>query len=137
MRLLIQWLITSVALVAAAVLVPGITVEGNAWAAFAVMAVILGLVNAVVKPILKLLSCSIIVLTLGLFLLVINGITLWISSWIAVNWFNIGFHVKGFWSAFLGALIVSLVSMILSSLLGERKKKKGPEIYTGPLPPRS
>jgi putative membrane protein len=135
MRLLVHWIITSIALVAAAWIVPGIEVRGNAWAVFAAMAVILGLINAVVKPILKLLSCSIIILTLGLFLLVINGLTLWLSSWIAVNWFHIGFYVKGFWAAFLGALIVSLVSMILSSLLGERKNK-GPEIYHGPLPPR-
>ena len=124
MRLLIHWIITSIALVAAAWIVPGIEVMGNAWAVFAAMAVILGLVNTVIKPILKLLSCTIIILTLGLFLLMINGITLWLSSWIAVNWFHIGFYVRGFWSAFLGALIVSLVSMILSSLLGERKKER-------------
>ncbi|HEY67382.1 MAG TPA: phage holin family protein [Thermoflexia bacterium] len=119
MKLLIRWVITSLALFAAAWLVPGIRVEGNAWIVYAVMAVILGLVNAVVRPILKFLTCPLIILTLGLFVLVINGITLWLASAIAVNWFHVGFIVTDFWSAFLGALIVSVVSVILSALVRE------------------
>jgi len=116
MDLLIRWAIASFSLVVAAWLVPGIRVEGNAWVVYAVMAVILGLINAVVRPILKLFSIPLIILTLGLFLLVINGITLWLASAIAVHWFHVGFYVEGFWSAFLGALIVSIVSVILSAL---------------------
>jgi len=119
MKLLIRWVITSLALFAAAWLVPGIRVEGNAWIVYAVMAVILGLVNAIVRPVLKFLTCPLIILTLGLFVLVINGITLWLASEIAVNWFNVGFYVDGFWAAFLGALIVSVVSVILSALVKE------------------
>lgn len=119
MRLLIRWLIVAVSLFVAAWLVPGITVEGNAWLIFTVMAVILGLVNAVVRPVLAFLSCSLIILTLGLFVLVINALTLWLASAIAVNWFHVGFYIDGFWSAFLGALIVSIVSVILSAVIRE------------------
>ncbi len=60
------------------------------------MAIILGLVNAIVRPILAFLSCPLIVLTLGLFVLVINGLTLWIAAGIAVRWFHVGFYVDGF-----------------------------------------
>jgi putative membrane protein len=124
MRLLIHWIVTAVALFAAAWVVPGIRVEGNAWAVYAAMAVILALVNAIVRPILKFLSCPLILLTLGLFLLVINGATLWLSSRIAVRLFGIGFYVDGFWAAFLGALIVSLVSVILGAILGEGRRDR-------------
>lgn len=121
MKLIIRWLIAGLALFAAAWLVPGITVESDGWAVYAVMAVILGLVNAVVRPILKFLTCPLIVLTLGLFVLVINGLTFWLASSIAVNWFDVGFYVDGFWPAFLGALIVSIVSVILSALVKEEE----------------
>lgn len=122
MKLLLRWVIIAFSLFVAAWLVPGIRVEGNAWLIYAVMAVILGLVNAVVRPLLKLLTCSFIILTLGLFVLVINGLTLWLASSIAVNWFHVGFNVDGFWSAFLGALIVSIVSIILSAFIKEPDK---------------
>ena len=121
MRILIHWFITSVALVVAAWLVPGIRVEREAWTVFAGMAIILGLMNAIVRPLLKLLSCPLIILTLGLFVLVINGITLWLASAIAVRFFHVGFYVDGFVPAFVGALIVSIVSVILSAILGPRR----------------
>lgn len=119
MKLVIRWVIIAISLFVAAWLVPGIRVEGNAWLIFAVMAVILGLVNAVVRPILTLLTCSLVILTLGLFVLVINALTLWLASSIAVTWFHVGFYVDGFWAAFLGALIVSIVSVILSAFVKE------------------
>jgi putative membrane protein len=122
MNLLLRWIIASFSLFVAAWLVPGIRVEGNAWGVYAVMAVILGLINAVIRPILKLLSLPIIILTLGLFLLVINGITLWIASALAIKVFHVGFYVDGFWSALLGALIVSIVSMILSAFFRKREE---------------
>jgi len=122
MKLLIRWVIASLALFVAAWLVPGIRVEGNAWVVFAVMAVILGLVNAIVRPLLKILTCPLILLTLGLFTLVINGVTLLLASQIAQQWFNVGFYVDGFWPAFLGALIVSIVTVILSALVREEEK---------------
>lgn len=119
MKLLLRWIITSFSLFVAAWLVPGIRVGGGGWTVFAVMAVILGLVNAVIRPLLKLLSCPLILLTLGLFVLVINGITLWLASAIAVNFFHVGFYVDGFLPAILGALVVSIVSVILTMLLRE------------------
>jgi len=119
MKLLLRWAITSLSLFVAAWLVPGIRVEREGWTIFAAMAVILGLVNAIIRPLLKLLSCPLIILTLGVFVLVINAISLWLASAIAVQWFHVGFHVDGFWAAFLGSLIVSIVSVLLNALLRE------------------
>jgi putative membrane protein len=121
MNLIIRWLVTSIALLVAAWLVPGIHVPQDSFLAFGAMALILGLVNAFVRPLLKLLSCPLIVVTLGLFVLVINGLTLMLASWIARHWFGVGFYVDGFWSAFFGALIVSIVSVILNTVLGDDK----------------
>jgi putative membrane protein len=114
MRLLIRWAITAFALFVAAWLVPGISVDSGGWVIYAAMAVILGLVNAIVRPVLKLLTCPLIVLTLGLFTLVINALTLWLSSLIATNWFHLNFSVRSFWAALLGSVIVSVVSVLLS-----------------------
>jgi len=118
-KLVIRWVVSGLALFAAAMVVPGIHVEKNSWTLFAVMAIILSLVNAIVRPLLKLLSCPLVILTLGLFLLVINGLTLWLASYIAVNWFHVGFYVHGFWAAFLGALVVSIVSMAFHVMVKE------------------
>jgi putative membrane protein len=124
MKLLIRWAITAFALFVAAWLVPGITVDGGGWAIYAAMAVILGLVNAVVRPLLTLLTCPLIVLTLGLFTLVINGLTLWLSSLIATNWFHLNFSVRTFWAALLGSVIVSIVSVVLSVLVPDDDEKR-------------
>jgi putative membrane protein len=94
---------------------------GNAWIAFSVMAILLGLVNAVIRPILKFFSCGFIIFTLGLFSLVINAVTFWLASEIAQNWFDIGFYVDNFWSALLGSLVVSIVSVVLSQILIDEK----------------
>jgi len=120
MNLIIRWIIISLSLFAATWIVPGIHIEGNAWLVFAVMAIILGLANALIRPILKFLSCPIIILTFGLFTFVINGFVLWLSSIIAVRWLKIGFHIDSFWSAVLGSVIVSVVSFILNLLLREK-----------------
>lgn len=117
-RWIVSWLITAVALVAAAYLVPGIRVTGDdGLVVVLVVAVILGLVNVLIKPILSFLSCGLIVLTLGLFLIVINALSLWLSSWIAQNVLQIGFVVDGFWPALWGSIVVSVVSFVLSSVL--------------------
>jgi putative membrane protein len=124
MKLLIRWVVSSLALLVAAWLIPGITVDGSGgWIIYAIMAVILGLVNAIVRPLLKLMTCPLILLTLGLFVLVINGVTLWLASAIAVNWFNVGFYVDGFWPGFMGALVVSIVTFVLSALVDEGDKE--------------
>ena len=117
MKFLFRWVITGLALVAAAFLVPGIHVESRGWLVYAAMALILSLVNAFVRPILKFLSCPLIILTLGLFLLVINAVSFMLASYIAVNWFHVGFVVDGFWSALLGSLVVSVVSVFFNILI--------------------
>ena len=117
-KILVRWAIVALALFVAAWLVPGIRVAGTAWIAYALMAVVLALVNALVRPLLKLLTCPLILLTLGVFILVVNGVTLWLSAKIA-NLMGIGFYVDGFWAAFLGALIVSIVSVLLSAFVRE------------------
>jgi putative membrane protein len=116
-HLLIRWIIVAIALIVTVYVVPGIEVTGNGLIAVLGTAVILGFINAILRPILAILSCGFILLTLGLFMLVINAFTLWLSSQIAVNWFDLGFYVQGFWPAFWGALVVSIVSFFLSMFL--------------------
>jgi putative membrane protein len=120
MRLFVRWLIIAISLFFAVLIVPGVRVEGNAWVVVTVMAIVLGLVNALVKPILKFLSCGFIVLTMGLFLLVINAFTLWLASWISQQWLNIGFIVDGFISALFGSIIISIVSFVLNMIFSDK-----------------
>lgn len=122
MKLIIRWFITSVALVAATWLIPGIRIESqNAWIAVGIMAVSLGFVNAVIRPVLMFLSCGFIVLTLGLFMFIVNGLALWLASWVSVNLFNVGFYVDGLWPAIFGSIVVSIVSIPLSLILVDER----------------
>ncbi len=124
MKLLIRWVISAVSLFAAAWLVEGIRVADNrGWVAYAAMAVILSLVNALIRPLLKVLTCPLILLTLGLFTLVINAVTLLIASAIANRVFGVGFYVDGFWPALWGALIVSVVSVILNAFVRDDSER--------------
>jgi putative membrane protein len=123
MRFLVRFIITLIALYAAVWLINGIEVVGTtAWLAYTVMAVVLSLVNMLIKPILKFLSCGLIAATLGLFLLVINTFVLWLASWICVNLLGIGFVVDGVWPAFLGSLIISAVSFVLTIFVPDDDK---------------
>ena len=116
MKLLIRWAISALSLFAAAWLLPGIHVDdGRGWMVYAGMAVILSLVNALIRPLLKLMTCPLILLTLGLFTLVVNAITLLISSAVANTVFGFGFYIEGFLPAFWGAIIVSIVSIVLNT----------------------
>ncbi len=110
MRLLLVWLLHTVALIAVAYLMPSIHVES--FGAALVAALVLGLVNTVIRPILVLLTLPATILTLGLFIFVINGLLFW-----AVGHFVPGFVVQGFWSAVIGAIIYSLISWVLSALV--------------------
>ena len=110
MKLLLVWLVNAVALVAVAYLLPGIRVDGFITALVA--ALVLGLVNTVVRPILVLLTLPVTLLTLGLFILVINGLLFWF-----VGSFISGFVVAGFWWGMIGAIAYSVVSWALSALL--------------------
>ena len=110
MRILLVWLVNTAALVAVAYLMPSISVA-SFWTAL-VAALILGLLNAVIRPVLILLTLPVTVLTLGLFILVINGLLFWF-----VGSFVEGFAVSGFWSGFFGAILFSIVSWALSALV--------------------
>jgi putative membrane protein len=112
--LALKVLINAVALWAAASFIPGIHAGGIG--SLVLMALVFGLVNALIRPFLKLLSCPIILLTLGLFTLVLNALMLWLSAWLGRG-LGIDFAVAGFWPAFWGALVVTVVSTILSFLL--------------------
>lgn len=107
-QFLFRWLVTTAAILLAAAVVPGITVAGTGAAIGA--ALLLGILNAFIRPVLLLLSAPLILLTLGLFILVINALMLW---WVPT--FVPGFRVEGFGAAFWGALLVSLVSWLLSA----------------------
>lgn len=115
---IVRWLIIAGSVAIAAWLVPGIRVEdGRGWSAVLIMGAVLAVVNMLVRPALAFLSCALIFLTLGLFLLVINALTFWLSAWVADDLFNAGFEVDGFWPAFFGAIIVSLVSWVLTAFV--------------------
>ncbi len=125
MRLLMRWVINAAALFVAALIVPGITItDQDGWVAVFVMAAVFGLVNAFIRPILTLLSCPLVLLTLGLFTLVINAFCLSLSSWIAQNWFGAGFVVSGFFPALIGGIVVSIVSFLLSTFLADEDERK-------------
>lgn len=121
-RIALRWLINGLAIFVATQIVSGIHTEGG-WAVIAIMAVILGLANALIAPVLKLLTCPLIILTLGLFTLVINAVVFWFSAWVGQR-FGLGFYVDNFWAAFLGALVVSVVSMALSLVVGENHGRR-------------
>ncbi len=109
-RFLLAWLVNTLALIAVAYLMPSITVSSFGVALIA--ALVLGLVNAIVRPVLVLLTLPVTILTLGLFIFVLNGLLFWmVASWLE------GFHVAGFWSGVLGAILFSLVSWLLSALV--------------------
>jgi len=124
MKLIIRWAVITLALFAAVYFVPGISVEDpNAWTVFAIMAAILGLVNAIIRPILKLLSCPLILLTLGLFTIVINGLSFFIAARIAEA-VGVSFYVQDFWAALLGGLIVSVISVFFNIFLKDDREDR-------------
>jgi putative membrane protein len=108
--LLLHWLISSASLLIVAYIFPGIEVRGLGTALIA--PIVIGLVNATIGFIVKLLTLPLTILTLGLFWLVINALLLQLASFLVP-----GFYVAGFWSAFFGAIVLSLVSMVLRSMV--------------------
>ena len=126
MRLLVRLLASAVALAVAAGLVDGISVGPGTDRERALtllgVAIIFGLVNAIVRPILRLLTLPLVVLTLGLFLLVLNALMLLLTEWIAKQ-FDLAFQVDGFWSAVLGALIVTIVSFLINIVLPDKYER--------------
>ena len=113
--LLLHWLLNAAALWVAAWLLPGLDFQGTLLQLLLVAAVF-GIVNSLLRPILTVLTCPLIVVTLGLFTLVINACMLLLTGWLSARW-DLGFSVTGFWAAFFGGLVVGLVSVLLSLLL--------------------
>jgi len=122
MRFLLRILISAAALWVAVRIVPGISYTGTPLMLLCV-AIVFGVVNTIVKPIITLLSIPAILLTLGIFLLVINALMLWLTGWISTT-LGLGFQVQGVGAAFLGAIVVSLVSWLLSIFLAEHKEAR-------------
>jgi putative membrane protein len=117
MPFLIRWLVNAAALWVATRLVPGVTYVGG-WVPFLGVALVFGVVNAFIRPVAKLLTLPLIILTLGIFSFVVNGLMLWLTGALA-DALGLGFRVRGFWAAFFGALVVSLVSTLLSMMITE------------------
>jgi putative membrane protein len=120
MGFLLRLVASAIAIWVAAVLVPGVEIGGPELTDQALVAllvgVIFGLVNAVIKPVVAVLAFPLYVVTLGLFTFVVNALLFWLTGWLAGQ-FNLDFTVEGFWAAFLGAIVVSLVSWGLSLLV--------------------
>jgi len=127
MKVLLRVAITAVALFVATAVVPGIQLlAGTALSkvtTLVIVALIFGVTNTVLKPVVKVLGCVFYVLTLGLFGLVVNGLLLWLTSWVAGK-LSEPFHITGFWPAFWGAIIVGLVGWLLSITLGENRHRR-------------
>ena len=117
MPFLVRLLVNAAALWVATALVPGVTYRGGSLP-FLGVALVFGVVNATLGPVAKILTFPLIIVTLGVFALVINGLMLWLTSALSSR-LGLGFHVSGFWAAFWGALVVSLVGLLLSLLIRE------------------
>lgn len=143
MKYLVRVLVSAAALAVATWAVPGIklTTSGDWKRAGTLIAValIFGIINATLKPLIKVVGCAFYVLTLGLIALVVNGLLLWLASVIAGD-LKLPFHVAGFWPGFWGALITGVVSWLLNLLIGEdrRKRREPPPVRAVKvrLPPR-
>ena len=112
MAFIVRWLITAAAVWVAATIIPGIHLSG--FASTMLVALILGLLNAYLKPLMVLGALPALVMTLGLFLVIINTALLALTAWIAGKFDAIKFDIDGFWSALWGAVVISLVSFILT-----------------------
>jgi putative membrane protein len=126
MRFLLRVLVSAAALGVATWVVPGIELEAaSGWSRVGTLlavALIFGVINATLKPLIKIVGCAFYILTLGLIALVVNGLLLWLTSWIAGK-LSLPFHVTGFWPAFWGAIIVGLVSWLLGLLIGDKRRE--------------
>lgn len=124
-RLLIHWLISATAVYVTANMLPGITIKS--FGAALIVALVLGLVNVLIKPVLVFFSIPFLLVTLGLFMLVINALLLWLVGWLLGDYFQ----VDSFWSALFGAIIISLVSLILNTLTGTGRSRIHFKRYSG------
>ncbi len=127
MRFLIRIVASAIALAVATAVVPGIELTTASLTSkvltLIAVALIFGVVNAILKPIVKVVGCAFYVLTLGLVALVVNALLLWLTSWLAGK-LKLPFHITGFWPAFWGAIIVGVVGWLLSILIRDRDDKR-------------
>ena len=121
-KFILRWIINAIALFAAVSLVPGVILQGS-WTSIIWLALIFGLINAFLGPLLKLLTCPLIFLTLGLFTLLINTFLFWLTGQVGQA-FGIGLVIDGFWPAFFGGLVVTVVSVVLSLILKDELKRR-------------
>ncbi len=123
MKILLRILVSAAALGVAAWVVPGIVLTGHDTAAkvltLLIVAVIFGLINAILKPIIKTVGCAFYILTLGLVAIVVNALLLWLTSYIAYDQLHKPFHITSFVAAVEGALIVGAVTWVLHLILGD------------------
>ena len=115
--LLLRLLVNALSIAIIARLLPGIHVATNDLAAYILIGLVFGIINMLIKPLITLLTCSLVVLTLGLFILVINGLMLWLTAALLPQLFQI----DSFGWAILGGVIVSIINMILEAAIGEKK----------------
>ena len=124
MQVLIRVLVSAAALFVATLVLSGIELTAGSTLSkvltLIVVALIFGIVNTVLKPIVKVVGCLFYVVTLGLFALVVNALLLLLTSWVAGQ-LSLPFHITGFWPAFWGAIIISVVSWLLNLFLGDKK----------------
>jgi putative membrane protein len=120
-RFLVRLVINAVALYAAVALIPGIRPETDNWISYIWLALIFGIINAILRPILVVVGCPFLILTLGLGGLLINTLLFYLAGLIGQS-FGVGFSVDGFVPAFLGALIVSIIGFALSSVLRDDRR---------------
>lgn len=127
MGFLIRLAITAVALWIATLIVPGVEVNGRNTGStvltLIVVALVFGVVNAVLKPLIKVFGCVFYLLTLGLFALVVNALLFLLTDWIA-GVLKLPFHVDGFWAAFWGAIVVAVVSWLISVVVPDRLENR-------------
>lgn len=122
MNFIIRWIVTAVAVAAAVWIIPGIsTVGSDGTIAVIIMALVLSLINISIKPIMQLISLPISVLTLGIFYLIVNALLLELAAWAATGLFASGIAIDGFGSAFLGSIVISIVSAIVNGIIGGDK----------------
>ncbi len=112
-----SWIATSIATAAAIWLVPGIEAIGGSWAAPIFTALVLGVLNATIKPVIGFFSVPLKILTLGLFSLVVNAVVLELASYFARNIFHAGIYVESFGAAFFGAIVISVVGAIVGGVI--------------------
>ena len=124
MPFIIRLLVNAAALWVATRIVPGVSFDGG-LIPFLGVALVFGVINATLRPLTKILTFPLIIVTLGIFALVVNGLMLWLTSSLSSS-FGLGFHVSGFWAAFFGALVVSIVSALLSLTLRPRSEYSRP-----------